>query len=98
MTLDDKASLAIVLCDVLLVDTARGIFFPTLWAHVKQLGGDKIALGYCVGAFSLGRWVGRPMGLTLGEGSRSFRPRSAMVYKIRLPCCHRQRRTNPFVQ
>ncbi|CAN0452736.1 unnamed protein product, partial [Scytosiphon promiscuus] len=56
-TLDDKASLAIVLLDVLLVDTARGIFFPTLWTHVKQLGGDKIALGYCVGAFSLGRCV-----------------------------------------
>eukprot|EP00752_Nemacystus_decipiens_P015766 g14076.t1 len=60
-TLDDKASLAIVLCDVLLVDTARGIFFPTLWPHVKQLGGDKIALGYCVGAFSLGRTLMSPV-------------------------------------
>ncbi|CAM9152934.1 unnamed protein product [Scytosiphon promiscuus] len=60
-TLDDKASLAIVLLDVLLVDTARGIFFPTLWTHVKQLGGDKIALGYCVGAFSLGRTLMSPV-------------------------------------
>ena len=54
-TLDDKASLAVVLFDVLLIDTARGIFFPTLWAHVQNLGGDEIVLGYCVGAFSLGR-------------------------------------------
>eukprot|EP00903_Cladosiphon_okamuranus_P018701 g17214.t1 len=60
-TLDDKASLGIVLCDVLLVDTARGIFFPTLWPHIKQLGGDKIALGYCVGAFSLGRTLMSPV-------------------------------------
>ncbi|CAN0420873.1 unnamed protein product, partial [Ectocarpus sp. 12 AP-2014] len=54
-TLDDKASFAIVLGNLLLIDTARGIFFPTLCAHVSQLGGGKIALGYCVGAFSLGR-------------------------------------------
>ncbi|CAM9412963.1 unnamed protein product, partial [Ectocarpus sp. 8 AP-2014] len=60
-TLDDKASFAVVLGDVLLVDTARGIFFPTLWTHVSQLGGDKIALGYCVGAFSLGRTLMSPI-------------------------------------
>ncbi|CBN79388.1 conserved unknown protein [Ectocarpus siliculosus] len=54
-TLDDKASFAVVLVNLLLIDTARGIFFPTLWTHVSQLGGDKITLGYCVGAFSLGR-------------------------------------------
>ncbi|CAM9556073.1 unnamed protein product, partial [Ectocarpus sp. 8 AP-2014] len=60
-TLDDKASFAIVLGNLLLIDTARGIFFPTLWTHVSQLGGDKIALGYCVGAFSLGRTLLSPV-------------------------------------
>ncbi|CAN0467582.1 unnamed protein product, partial [Ectocarpus sp. 12 AP-2014] len=54
-TLDDKASFAIVLGNLCLIDTARGIFFPTLRAHVSQLGGDKIAQGYCVGASSFGR-------------------------------------------
>ncbi|CAM9784811.1 unnamed protein product, partial [Laminaria digitata] len=54
-TLDDKASLTIVMCVVFLGDTARGIFFPTLWTNVKSMGGDRITLGYCVGAFSFGR-------------------------------------------
>lgn len=54
-TLDDKASLTIVMCVVFLGDTARGIFFPTLWTYVRGMGGDRITLGYCVGAFSLGR-------------------------------------------
>lgn len=54
-TLDDKASLTIVMCVVFLGDTARGIFFPTLWTYVKAMGGDRITLGYSVGAFSLGR-------------------------------------------
>lgn len=54
-TLDDKVSLTIVMCVVFLGDTARGIFFPTLWTYVKAMGGDRITLGYCVGAFSLGR-------------------------------------------
>ncbi|CAN0250259.1 unnamed protein product [Ectocarpus fasciculatus] len=53
--LDDKASLLIVMCVVFLGDTARGIFFPTLWKYVQAMGGDRITLGYSVGAFSLGR-------------------------------------------
>lgn len=57
--LDDKISLTIVMFVVFLGDTARGIFFPTLWTYVKAMGGDRITLGYCVGAFSLGRQVGR---------------------------------------
>lgn len=49
----------IVMCVVFLGDTARGIFFPTLWTYVKSMGGDRITLGYCVGAFSLGRCTRR---------------------------------------
>lgn len=48
----------IVMGVVFLGDTARGIFFPTLWTYVNNMGGDRITLGYCVGAFSLGRWAG----------------------------------------
>lgn len=56
-SLDDKASLAVVMFNVLLVDTARGIFFPTLWPRIELFGGNNVTLGYCVGAFSLGRYV-----------------------------------------
>ncbi|CAM9888603.1 unnamed protein product [Ectocarpus sp. 13 AM-2016] len=45
------------MCVVFLGDTARGIFFPTLWKYVQAMGGDRITLGYSVGAFSLGRQV-----------------------------------------
>lgn len=54
-TFDDKASLAIVLFHVLLIDTAQDIVLLTLWANGQTLGGDEIILGYCVGAFSLQR-------------------------------------------
>lgn len=43
--------------NVLLVDTARGIYFPTLWKHIYNLGGNEVVLGFCVGAFSFGRRV-----------------------------------------
>lgn len=45
------------MCVVFLGDTARGIFFPTLWTYVRAMGGDRITLGYSVGAFSFGRQV-----------------------------------------
>lgn len=54
-TLDDKASLAIIMGVVFLDDTARGIFFPSLWAYIASMGSGNEVLGYCVGAFSLGR-------------------------------------------
>lgn len=54
-TLDDKASLAVVMVNVFFVDTARGIFFPTLWPRVEHFGGNNVTLGYCVGGFALGR-------------------------------------------
>lgn len=57
LTLDNTASLTIVMWVVFLGDTAHGIFFPTLWTYVKTMGGNRITLGYTVGAFSLGRLV-----------------------------------------
>lgn len=53
----DTASLAVIMFNFLLLDTARSIFFPTLWPRIESFGGDNVTLGYCVGALSLGRYV-----------------------------------------
>lgn len=45
---------------VLLGDSVRGIFFPTLWPLVKSLGGTRAHQGAIVGAFSLGRVLVSP--------------------------------------
>ncbi|CAM9913831.1 unnamed protein product [Ectocarpus fasciculatus] len=83
-TLDDKASFAVVLGNLFLIDTVRGIFFPTLWTHVSQLGGDKIALGYCVGAFSLGRTLMSPV---FGRMSTKHGYRRAfLISTVLVPC------------
>ena len=42
---------------VLLGDTVRGIFFPTLWPLVSSFGGTRSAQGVIVAAFSMGRMV-----------------------------------------
>ncbi|CAM9297597.1 unnamed protein product [Discosporangium mesarthrocarpum] len=65
-SLDDRASLFVVMLVVLIGDTARGIMFPTLWPYVKSMGGNRIMQGYCVGAFSLGRVLISPI---LGDWS-----------------------------
>ena len=45
---------------VLLGDTVRGIFFPTLWPLVSSLGGTRAHQGIIVAAFSLGRVLVSP--------------------------------------
>lgn len=45
---------------VLLGDSVRGIFFPTLWPLVSSLGGTRAHQGVIVAAFSLGRVVVSP--------------------------------------
>ncbi|CAM9559293.1 unnamed protein product [Sphacelaria rigidula] len=62
--------------NVLLADTVRGIYFPTLWRNVKRISGDGITLGFCVGAFSLGRTILNPV---LGKISADHGYRSALL-------------------
>eukprot|EP00957_Ditylum_brightwellii_P106619 8134399-Ditylum_brightwellii.AAC.1 len=51
-----------IICFVILVgDMSRGIFFPTMWPLVEELGGSTVALGYAVGAFSFGRILVSPL-------------------------------------
>ena len=45
---------------VLLGDSVRGIFFPTLWPLVHSLGGTRFHQGLIVAAFSLGRVLVSP--------------------------------------
>ncbi|CAM9569306.1 unnamed protein product, partial [Chrysoparadoxa australica] len=54
------ASLYVIMLVVLVGDMARGVMFPTLWPYVQSLGGTKVTQGYCVAAFSLGRFVVSP--------------------------------------
>ena len=51
----------IIVCFVILVgDMARGVFFPTMWPLVSELGGSTVALGYSVASFSFGRILVSP--------------------------------------
>lgn len=52
----------IVVCFVILIgDMSRGVFFPTMWPLVSELGGSTITLGYAVASFSFGRIFTNPM-------------------------------------
>ncbi len=46
---------------VFLGDMSRGIFFPTMWNLVQQLGGDQVTLGYVIASFSFGRMLVLPL-------------------------------------
>lgn len=51
-----------VVCLVILVgDMSRGVFFPSMWPLVDELGGTSVTLGYSVAAFSLGRILVSPL-------------------------------------
>ncbi|MGK3751546.1 MAG: MFS family permease [Bacillariaceae sp.] len=52
----------IIICFVILVgDMARGVFFPSMWPLVQELGGSTVSLGYSVASFSFGRILVSPM-------------------------------------
>ena len=52
----------LVVCLVILVgDMARGVFFPSMWPLVSELGGTTVSLGYSVACFSLGRILVSPI-------------------------------------
>ena len=55
-----RASFWAVAYMVLLGDSVRGIFFPTLWPLVSSLGGTRAHQGIIVAAFSLGRVLVSP--------------------------------------
>lgn len=57
----DPLSFQINCLVVFLGDTARGIFFPTMWNLVKTLGGDQVLLGYTIASFSFGRMMVLPL-------------------------------------
>jgi len=51
-----------IVCLVILVgETSRGVFFPTMWPLVESLGGSTVTLGYSVAAFSFGRILMTPV-------------------------------------
>ena len=51
-----------VVCLVILIgDMSRGVFFPSMWPLVAELGGTQVTLGYCVAAFSFGRILVSPL-------------------------------------
>jgi len=56
-----------IICSVVLIgDMNRGVLFPIMWPLVEELGGNKVWLGYAVGAFSFGRIIASP---SLGKWS-----------------------------
>ena len=57
----DVTGFSIVCLVILVGDMARGVFFPTMWPLVSELGGTAVAQGYCVASFSLGRILVSPM-------------------------------------
>jgi hypothetical protein len=57
----DPTSFRINLLVIILGDTGRGIFFPTMWNLIKALGGNEVYLGYLVGSFSFGRFLVLPL-------------------------------------
>jgi Major Facilitator Superfamily len=51
-----------VVCFVILIgDMSRGVFFPSMWPLVSELGGTQVTLGYSVAAFSFGRILVSPL-------------------------------------
>jgi hypothetical protein len=51
-----------IVCWVILIgDMSRGVFFPSMWPLVSELGGTQVTLGYSVAAFSFGRILVSPM-------------------------------------
>ena len=51
-----------IVCLVILIgDMSRGVFFPSLWPLVSELGGSQVTLGYAVAAFSFGRILVSPL-------------------------------------
>jgi len=57
----DPVGFSIVCLVILVGDMARGVFFPTMWPLVSELGGSTVALGYSVASFSFGRILVSPM-------------------------------------
>ncbi len=56
----DVNGFAIVCLVILVGDMARGVFFPTMWPLVSELGGSTVALGFAVASFSFGRILVSP--------------------------------------
>jgi hypothetical protein len=59
--IEDPTSFKLNCLIVFLGDMSRGIFFPTMWNLVQQLGGDQVLLGYVIASFSFGRMLVLPL-------------------------------------
>ena len=81
VTPTDKPSFVAVGYMVLLGDTVRGIFFPTLWPLVSSFGGTRAAQGVIVAAFSMGR-ARRPSGPGVATAFETTPPAYANAAKI----------------
>eukprot|EP00980_Cylindrotheca_fusiformis_P017313 scaffold5371_cov139-Cylindrotheca_fusiformis.AAC.1 len=57
----DPQGFAIVCLIILIGDMSRGIMFPSLSPLVSLLGGESVALGFSVAAFSFGRILVSPL-------------------------------------
>lgn len=57
----DTTGFTIVCLVILVGDMARGVFFPSMWPLVSELGGSTVSLGYSVAAFSFGRILVSPI-------------------------------------
>jgi len=77
VTPTDKPSFVAVGYMVLLGDTVRGIFFPTLWPLVSSFGGTRAAQGVIVAAFSMGRVLVSP---SYGRYSTNHGYRRVLVF------------------
>lgn len=57
----DVTGFSVVCLVILIGDMARGVYFPSLWPLVSELGGTTVSLGYAVASFSFGRILVSPL-------------------------------------
>ena len=57
----DTTGFAVVCLVILVGDMCRGIFFPSMWPLVDELGGSQVTLGFAVASFSFGRILVNPL-------------------------------------
>mmetsp|Transcript_25181 Transcript_25181/g.46948 ORF Transcript_25181/g.46948 Transcript_25181/m.46948 type:complete len:513 (-) Transcript_25181:191-1729(-) len=74
-----------VVCLVILIgDMSRGVFFPSMWPLVSELGGSQVTLGYAVAAFSFGRILVSPM---FGRWSVAYGYTKTLLFSCSILLC-----------
>jgi ceroid-lipofuscinosis MFS transporter 7 len=80
----DVAGFNIVCMVILIGDMSRGVFFPSLWPLVSELGGSTVTLGYAVAAFSFGRILVSPL---FGSWSVTFGYTKTLLFSCSVLLC-----------